>query len=351
MGTTIAGRCNANIDICGGISLGGCRVLAVRKAHSLWFMVVRHPAGRVLMAAPQIFLLILLISCGSGDVAIDFGRSEAAPDLNIKTSDREPLRIAVAPVLSVRSTSALYERLAEYMALRLDRPVELVQGKSYAEINDLVKSGDVTVALVCTNPYLQGKDDFGMELLVVPQVNGETVYRSYLIVNTTSTANSLDDLQSSSFAFTDPLSNSGRLVPVYQLAIRGTNAEAFFSQTIFTYSHDSSIRAVANGIVAGAAVDSLVFEYLEKTEPELTAQVRVIERWGPFGINPLVVNPRLDAQTKEALRRLFMEMDQDPVGAEILAHLEIERFVVPDADIYESVREMRAYLHDRGLGP
>ncbi len=140
-------------------------------------------------------------------------------------------------------TSALYQQLATYFGAKLGRPVELVQGKTYAEINDLLKSGEVTVAIVCTNPYLQGRDDFGMELIAAPQVDGDVVYYSLLIVNRNSTAASLGDHRGTSFAFSDPLSNSGRLAPIYQLALRGRNPESFFSQTIFTYSHDSSIRA------------------------------------------------------------------------------------------------------------
>ena len=44
-------------------------------------------------------------------------------------------------------------------------------------------------------------------------------------------------------------------------------------------------------------------------------------------------------------------MDQDPQGKQILRNLMIDRFVVPDDNIYDSVREMRSYLREHGLGP
>ena len=293
-----------------------------------------------------------LIACSGGSAQVDFSRQEqpAAPTVTTSTS-AGVLRLAIASVLSPLPTSDLYQQLADYLGEKLDRPVELVQGKTYAEINDLVKSGDVTLALVCTNPYLQGREDFGMELLVAPQVSGETVYYSLLIVSSDSTAQSLADLRDSSFAFADPLSNSGRLVPVYQLALMGEKPDAFFGRTIFTYAHDSSIRAVAEGVVAAAAVDSLVFDYMVRAEPEIATQVKVIQTWGPFGINPLVVNPRLDSGLKEQLRGVFLEMDRDPPGKAILDGLMIDRFVVPDDSIYDAVREMRSYLREQGLGP
>jgi phosphonate transport system substrate-binding protein len=190
-----------------------------------------------------------------------------------------------------------------------------------------------------------------MELIAAPQVRGDVVYYSYLIVNRNSNAQSLGDLRGASFAFTDPLSNTGRLAPIYQLALRGKNPDSYFSQTIFTYSHDGSVRAVADGVVAAAAVDSLVFDYLVSSEPSLTDKVKVIERWGPFGINPVVVNPHLDAGLKTDLQRVFLGMDNDPEGLNILRNLMVDRFVVPDDSIYDSVREMRTYLRERGLAP
>lgn len=291
-------------------------------------------------------------ACGGTEPDIDFTRVEAqATDTAGSPASASALRIAVAPVLSALPTSDMYQQLADYLSEKLARPVELVQGKTYAEINDLIKSGDVALAIVCTNPYLEGQDDFGMELLVAPQVNGDAVYYSLLIVNQNGGAASLEDLRGASFAFSDPLSNSGRLAPRYRLARMGESPDSFFSRTIFTYSHDSSIRAVAEGVVDAAAVDSLVFEYLSLTDPALTEKVKVIEEWGPFGINPVVVHPQLAPELKERLRRVFLDMDKDPDGKWILPKLMVDRFVVPDDSIYDSVREMRSYLNEHGLGP
>ncbi len=295
---------------------------------------------------------IAFTACGQGDAQIDFSRYEqATAPATTSSPSAAVLRMAVAPVLSALPTSDLYQQLADYLGDKLGRRVQLVQGKTYAEINDLVKLGDVALALVCTNPYLQGRDDFGMELLAAPEVNGEAAYYSLLIAGRNTNATSLAELRGVTFAFSDPLSNSGRLAPVYHLALLGESPDSFFSRTIFTYSHDSSIRAVADGVVTAAAVDSLVYDYLRAAEPSLAEKVKVLERWGPFGINPLVVNPRLDPQLKAQLRQLFLDMDKDPQGDRILRKLMIDRFVVPDDSIYDSVREMRSYLKEHGLAP
>lgn len=294
---------------------------------------------------------ILASSCAGGSAQIDFSRLEPAATSAPAATPAAAVRMAVASVLTPSTSSALYAQLADYLAQRLGRPVEMVQGKTYAETNDMVKSGEVALALVCTNPYLEGREDFGMELLVAPEVKGETAYYSVLIVARDSAAQSLADLRGQSFAFTDPMSNTGRLAPLYQLAVLGQTPDSFFSRTTFTYAHDNSVRAVASGVVAGAAVDSLVFDYMQRAEPDAIAKVKVIERWGPYGISPIVVNPRLDAALKAELRSILLAMDEDSDGRAVLQGLGVDRFVVPDDSIYDSVREMRAFLRERGLGP
>ncbi len=253
---------------------------------------------------------------------------------------RLPLRVGVAAILSPRSTLQSYAELLEYLGKKLDRPVELVQGNTYAEINELVRIGRLDLAFVCTRAYLEGQRDFGMELLVAPQVRGETVYYSYLVVPTESQADKLADLRGKTFAFSDPLSNSGHLVPVYQLRQIGERPETFFRTTIFTYSHDNSIKAVANKLVDGAAVDSLVYDYFQIFQPEAVAGTKVIQRFGPYGIPPVVVHPGLDADFKARLRDLLLGMDEDPGGQAILNKLLIDRFVVVPDGLYDSVRDM-----------
>lgn len=302
------------------------------------------------------FLLIACTSSASGEV-IDLTAVETpppssqpalesfqSPSITTYPSSDGVLRLAVAPVYSPQTTLELYQGLADYLGQQLKRPAELVQGKTYDEINDLIRAGSITVAIVCTNAYLEGQEDFGLEALVVPQIRGETVYYSYLIVPADSPAQSLADLRGKTFAFSDPLSNSGRLVPLYELKKMGETPETFFSRTIFTYSHDNSVRAVMEKLVDGAAVDSLVYEFMADRDPAVRARTRVLARWGPFGINPVVVQPQLDPRLKEQLRTLFLSMHQSPEGQRILNMLGVDRFLPPDATSYETVRLMRAYV-------
>lgn len=256
----------------------------------------------------------------------------------------EVLRVAIAGVISPTRTLEYYQELLRYMGRELGKEVRLILKPSYSETNDLVKAGRVDLAFVCSLAYCEGYHDFGMELLVAPQMYGDTVYYSYLIVPQNSVAISIEDLRGRSFAFSDPLSNSGYLAPSYQLSLLGEKPTLFFSKYTFTYSHDNSITAVANRLVDGAAVDSLVYDQLIAKDSALASKTKVIARWGPFGIPPVVVNPNLEAELKQQLREFFLYLDKSPEGKAILEDLEIDKFVILTHDAYGLIREMKERL-------
>ena len=291
-------------------------------------------------------VVFMLAACGaSRNLDFRFNDVEPASAATYSPNNTKPLRVAVAAVISPKGTVESYSDLLAYIGRKLNRRVELVQRQTYAEVNDLVKNGDVDVAFVCTSAYVVGQRDFGMELLVAPQVNGETVYYSLLIVPANSSARSMADLRNKVFAFTDPISLTGRVYPASLVKSLDGSPETFFARIIFTYSHDNAIKAVADKVVDGADVDSLVYNYLTARDPTIAPRVRVIDRSPAFGIPPVVVSPNLSPQLKETLRELFLQMNSDPAGQTVLRNLMIDRFVLVSDRIYDSARALELQVN------
>ncbi len=247
-----------------------------------------------------------------------------------------PLRMAVAAVISPQGTAESYAPLLDYISEELGRPVQLVQRRTYGEVNDLLEAGEIDLAFVCTSAYIAGQRDFGLELLAVPVVHQQPVYYSLLIVPAGSTAQSMADLQGAIFAFTDPMSFTGRVYPTHLVSELGGTPESFFSRVFFTYSHDDAIRAVATGIADGAAVDSLAYEFAIIREPELADAVRIIYRSPAFGAPPVVVSPHIRPQLKAELLDLLLTLD-DP---HVLDAIGITYFTPIEDSAYESVRAL-----------
>lgn len=293
-------------------------------------------------------LVALLAACDSDSpqerVVVDFSGPTMAQEAPPLADDLPVLRAAVGAMISPKETYSLYHELFQYLSERVGRQLVFVQRKTYEEVNALFGSRELDVGFVCSGPYASGGEEHDFELLATPEVDGSHFYRSYLIVGKDSPFRSLEDLQGRSFAFTDPDSNTGYTVPLYWLHQEGLSAKEFFSSTMFTYSHDNSILAVARGLVDGACVDSLIWEYLAATTPEITDKTRIIRISDPFGIPPIVASRHLDPSVRQELRDALLQMHLAPQGQEILRKLMIERFILPEDAWYDSIREMMESL-------
>ncbi len=276
----------------------------------------------------------------TGYQPVDFSQTVKI-DPPARTQNETPsLRVAVAAMISPKETFVFYRELLDYIGRKTDHEITLIQRRTYGEINELFPKGDIDLAFICTGPYAVGREVFGFDALVTPVIRGEPYYRSYLIVHRDSAFNDLSDLKGRVFAFTDPESNTGALVPKYWLAELNETAGGFFRELTYTYSHDNSILAVARGLVDGAAVDGHLWEYYNHRNPLYTSMTRVIQKSKPFGSPPLVASDSLPAHLKMNIREIAMTMHQDPEGREILAKLMIDRFVIPEEAWYAPVKEM-----------
>jgi phosphonate transport system substrate-binding protein len=313
---------------------------------------MRKTARMGISAATLFFIgLALFLSCGCD-------RRENAKEIDLKKREKvnheksapeeEPLRIAVGSMITPQAGYAYYRELLNYIGEKLGRPVLFVGKKKYAAVNELLQTGKLDVAFVCSGPYVEGHEKFGMELLVVPRAYGKEVYYSYIIVPRDSPVRRFEELRGKTFAFADPDSNSGTIFPTYLLARMNETPKSFFKHYGFTYAHDKSIRAVADKLVSGAAVDSLVWNYIEKTEPGSAGKTRVILKSGPFGIPPVVVRPGLDTKTKKRLRKIFLDLDRDEQGRRILKGMMLDKFVAGSDAAYDSVRAMKSFFAGRG---
>lgn len=257
----------------------------------------------------------------------------------------QPVKIGVAAMISPKETLRFYREIIEYVGKKLQIPVEMVQKENYDEMDHLLKKGEVKIAFICSGPYVRDKEEFGVKLLVAPQSYGKTFYNAYIIVHDDSNIKSLDNLKGKSFAFTDPKSNTGKLVPTYMIAKKfNLKPEQFFSKIIYTKTHDKSIEAVAKKIIDGASVDSLIYDYAVKKNPIYVKHTRIIEKSPSYGIPPVVVTKDFDAGLAAKIKDTFLNMHNDPEGKRILDGIMVDKFIIPKDSDYNSVREMEKWL-------
>lgn len=260
---------------------------------------------------------------------------------------QKTLSFAISPMASPVSTLKNFGKLIDYLAEKTGMQIEIKQRRKYAEINDLLRSGESHFALTCTGAFLSGKYDFQLELFAVPVVNGRTSYNSYIIVKKGSGIRNFDQLRGKVFAFTDPLSLSGRLYPLYLLHNIRTTPEEYFRESFFTSSHEKSIESVAYGIADGAAVDSLIFDGMKKGGSKVTEDIEIIHVSPPYGIPPIVVSPLTDVATRRSILDALLQMAETGQGREVLDAIGIDEFILPNPALYYNAVRLRNALMSR----
>ena len=252
------------------------------------------------------------------------------------------LRVSVAAMLSPSQTHAAYSDLFRALGTRIGRRILLVQRRTYREVNDLLLDGQIDVALLCTGGYLEveRRSPGAVEVLAVPTSGGKATYQSLVIVPATSEVTTLDELRGRRFAFTDQLSLTGRAYIVHHLRAKGEDPGTFFDAPVLTQSHDRSVLAVANRLVEGAAVDSLVYEHMLRESPELRAQTRIIHRSPDFGIPPVVAATTLRVEVRQELRAALLALGSDPVAAAALRRIGLDGFAMPTPTLYDEARRV-----------
>lgn len=246
-----------------------------------------------------------------------------------------PLRIGTTAVI-LHDQVGFLNAWRAYLEAQLGAPVQFVQRGAYREINDLLRAEELDFAWVCGFPYARNRSL--MQLLAMPLWDGRPLYRSYLIVPATDrTTASFADLAGRVFAYSDPDSNSGFLVPQYELYRLGNDPAAFFRRTFFTYAHSKVVLAVGQGLASGGAVDGYVWETMARQSPALTAATRVAWRSEEYGFPPLVARRSLPAATFDSVQGALIGMSGDPVGRTLLRTLNLDGFAPPEERVFDGI--------------
>lgn len=289
-----------------------------------------------------LIVLFCLLCSGCEKVAgdIDFTSVQAnTREGEVEGISQKPLRIAFASVISPIETRKSYQEMVNYISHEMGQPAVLIQRKTYEELNMLLAGGEADVAFVSTGAYTSYNGLIPLELLAMVQTDGTVLYQAYFIVNAESDITDFSQLKGHTFAFTDPLSYSGRLAVDYKLMEEyGLTPETFFSRCFYTYNHDKSLWAVVNKLADGAGIDSQVYDFAKKTDPDIDKKIRIIGIMAPTPTGPVVMRQDLPVETKHRLQEIFFHMDEDPEMARAMQKVIIDKFVAPVPEYYDELK-------------
>jgi phosphonate transport system substrate-binding protein len=226
-----------------------------------------------------------------------------------------------------------HERVSLRVESRASGPQKGGECSSFAEETD--------VAFMCAPSFvwLRGLHPPPVELLGALPVfddernQGRPVYFCDVVVRNDAPVHAFSELEGGSWAYNDACSLSGYYSLLNKLAESGAD-ESFFGNILCSGSHLNSIEAVLGGEADAAAIDSNVLRIRFREAPALRNKLRVIESWGPYPIQPVVVSSALHPDLKQRLRAALLSTEQDQQTRRTLKQFGLSRFVAADPEDY-----------------
>ncbi len=168
-----------------------------------------------------------------------------------------------------------------------------------------------------------------------PDSDGRPVYFGDVVVAPGAAIESLDDLERHRIGCNDPVSLSGHHALRFALEQRGHDPDRF-AELRFTGGHHASLDGVVGGTLDAAVVDSVVRIGRARHDPAV-AGLRVVERLGPWPVQPLVARADLDEAHVSSLARRLVDANDHPVMRRELAAAALTEFVAVGPDHYHPV--------------
>jgi ABC-type phosphate/phosphonate transport system substrate-binding protein len=248
--------------------------------------------------------------------------------------------------LSPSIPRALFEALADHVQRTLGHEGVSLRVESQAsgpqkggECHSFAEEADVAFMCAPSFVWLRDLRPPPVELLGVLPVfddernQGKPVYFCDVVVRNDAPIQAFSGLEGGTWAYNDVCSLSGYYSLLDKLAESSAD-ESFFDNIFCSGSHLNSIKAVLNGRADAAAIDSNVLRIRFREAPALREELRVVESWGPYPIQPVLVSSALRPDQKQRLRSAFLSTEQDQQTRRTLKLFGLSGFVAADPEDY-----------------
>ncbi|TKJ17335.1 phosphonate ABC transporter substrate-binding protein [Candidatus Woesearchaeota archaeon B3_Woes] len=208
-----------------------------------------------------------------------------------------------------------YEPIKDYLSKQLGIPVEIQVTSDYTAAIEAMRAKHIDMAWFGPFSYVIAANVAGAEAIVngVKESTGSATYKSLIIANKDSGIKTLEDLKGKTFAFVDPASTSGNLIPRKMLIENEIDPDNDFSTSYYAGTHNAVQYAISNGKVdAGASGDNVYYRMIEAGEIDSEVNV-IIHESEPIPGSPIVVRDDLPEALKKGIQNALISMDQQTI--------------------------------------
>jgi phosphonate transport system substrate-binding protein len=188
----------------------------------------------------------------AGIASLAFAASASADDWKTKYPE---VVFGVIPSENGSGVTERYTPFVNYLSKELGVKVTLRVANDYAAVIEGQRAGNIHIGYYGPASFARARVTGVKTDAFVIDVNsdGSKGYYSVFYVLAKSPYQKLDDLKGKNLGLVDPNSTSGNNMPRFKMNQMGVDPEKFFSQVVFTGSHENAVLALAQGTVDVAA--------------------------------------------------------------------------------------------------
>lgn len=247
------------------------------------------------------------------------------------------LHFGLIPTESATGITDRYEGLAKHIEKQLGIPVKMQVATDYAGVITAMQFKHVDLAYFGPKSYVEAAARANAEATVMEVLEDGTLgYYGLIITKKGSGINSLKDAKGKIWAFTDPNSTSGTLVPtVYFVKTLKIEPEKYFSKVIYSGSHESSILAIKSGKVDIASTNDLDLARGDGKQWNSAKDFQILWTSDLIPGSPMAYRKDLPESLKNAITKAFLSYD-DKDG---LKKLKLKGFAATNDKAYDPIRD------------
>jgi phosphonate transport system substrate-binding protein len=255
------------------------------------------------------------------------------------------LRWGLIPADDAASMLRQYQPVVDYLSQKLDMEVTLQVTSDYTAAVEAMRYKHIDIAWFGPFTYVLAADEAGAEPLVVGvrRDSGLSTYKTVFVTKADSGIKTLDNLKGHSFAFVDPASTSGCLIPKKILLDNGIDIQKDFSTSYYAGTHNAVELAVKNGSVDAGADSDTSYNLMVKAgqiDPNVNV---IIHESSPIPGSPIVVRGDLPQDLKDKIQQALIDMDQQIIYT-VQGWGDIAKYVKVTPSDYDIIRETRDLL-------
>lgn len=229
------------------------------------------------------------------------------------------IRVGVVPDESRELLEKKYAPLFEYLRGETGLTFKLSIPESYAQMLEMFGAGKVDLVYFGGATFVKAVETHKAAPLVMRDV--DTRFTSYFVVKKDSVYKSIEELKGKKLAFGSKLSTSGHMMPHYFLSLRKIAPEDFFSETLYSGSHDKTAYMVRDGKADVGAVNSAIVDAMLKDGRLGENDIRIMWETPPYPDYVWTLRADISKEVKIKLRNAFLGLSEQDGHGQILASL------------------------------